>query len=145
MTTEPSEFNIQKTESEWKASLDAEAYRVLREKGTEYPGTGEYDKHFEKGAYHCRACDLELFDSSAKFDAHCGWPSFDDESTQANILKIEDNTLGMKRVEIVCSNCGGHLGHIFPDGPTETGMRYCVNSVSLSFKPSQTDSTSTDH
>lgn len=129
------EYKIQKTEEEWKEILTEEEYRILREKGTEYPFTGEYNDHYKEGVYSCAACDFELFDSSQKFKSHCGWPSFDSELGGDRVERVADNSLGMKRVEILCGNCGGHLGHIFDDGPTETGMRYCVNSVSLKFTP----------
>lgn len=120
---------------EWKARLDPMQYHVLREKGTERPYTGLYNAHFENGVYSCAACGQELFDSSQKFDSHCGWPSFDAELPGNKIDKIKDNSHGMQRTEIVCANCGSHLGHIFDDGPTSTGQRYCVNSLSLAFKP----------
>lgn len=120
---------------EWKALLSNEEYRILREKGTEHPFSGEYNEHYEKGTYSCAGCGTPLFEDSMKFDSHCGWPSFDTELKEANIEQIRDTTHGMIRTEIVCSGCGGHLGHIFDDGPTKTGLRYCVNSVSLKFKP----------
>ncbi len=124
---------IIKTEEEWKKELEPEAYHVLREKGTERPFSGQYDKNFEKGMYRCRACGAELFDSSRKYDAGCGWPSFD-EALPGAVEFHEDDTLGMRRVEVTCARCGGHLGHIFPDGPKETtGKRFCINSVSLDF------------
>lgn len=127
---------INKSEEEWKKLLSSEQYRVLREKGTEYPGTGKYEKHFEKGMYVCGGCGYELFSSEQKFDSHCGWPSFDGELGGGDrIKKVKDFSHGMIRTEIVCARCGGHLGHIFDDGPTPSGLRYCVNSVSLDFKP----------
>lgn len=122
-----------KSEKEWEEELGAERYRILREKGTEYPHTGKYNLHFENGVYCCGGCGTPLFESNSKFDAHCGWPSFD-ESIPGKVEYIVDNTHGMKRTEIVCSNCGGHLGHVFEDGPTKTGQRYCVNSLSVDFK-----------
>lgn len=122
-----------KTEKDWKQILSPEAYHILREKGTERAFTGKYDKHFEKGVYVCAGCSTELFDSSSKFNSHCGWPSFDN-SIKDKVNELKDTSHGMIRVEIVCSNCGGHLGHVFPDGPTKTGLRYCVNSLSLDFK-----------
>lgn len=125
-----SNYKINKTEAEWKAQLTDEEYRVLREKGTERPHTGTYNLVFDDGTYKCAACSQQLFESSSKFDAHCGWPSFD-ESIKGSVDYILDKTLGMMRTEIVCSNCGSHLGHVFNDGPTETGTRYCVNSVSV--------------
>ncbi len=131
-------YTVVKTEQEWKESLSAEEYRILREKGTEYPFSGEYNEHFEKGTYSCAACDYKLFDSSHKFKSHCGWPSFDNELGGDRVVRVEDKSLGMKRVEILCGNCGGHLGHIFDDGPTDTGQRYCVNSISIKFTPEKT-------
>ena len=125
--------NQMKTDKDWKEILSPEAYHILREKGTERPFTGKYDKHFEKGVYVCAGCSMELFDSSSKFNSYCGWPSFD-SALNEKVTELKDTSHGMIRVEIVCSNCGGHLGHVFPDGPTQTGLRYCVNSLSLDFK-----------
>lgn len=125
---------IVKTEAEWKSQLSAEQYRVLREKGTERPFTGQFYLHKERGVYVCAACGNELFTSDMKFDSHCGWPSFDKEIAGGKIKTELDTTHGMIRTEIMCGKCGSHLGHLFDDGPTETGMRYCVNSVSLDFK-----------
>ena len=127
-----SENKIIKTEAEWQQELSEEQYRILREKGTERPFTGEYNLHFENGTYHCAGCNQKLFESNSKFDSHCGWPSFD-ESIKGTVDYVLDKSLGMKRTEIVCSNCGGHLGHVFNDGPTKTGTRYCVNSLSIKF------------
>lgn len=128
--------NYNKTESEWKKQLTPEQYHVLREKGTEAPFTGKYNLTFEKGVYKCAACGNELFDDSQKFESHCGWPSFDAElGDGSRIKKIKDLSFGMVRTEIVCARCGGHLGHIFDDGPTKTGQRYCVNSLSIDFTP----------
>jgi peptide methionine sulfoxide reductase msrA/msrB len=126
---------VEKTNEEWKKQLTSEQYYVLREKGTERPFTGEFNLHKEKGVYKCVGCGNELFTDEMKFDAHCGWPSFDREIAGGKVLQKEDNTHGMRRVEIVCAKCNGHLGHIFDDGPTNTGQRYCVNSLSLSFEP----------
>ncbi|TYB72596.1 peptide-methionine (R)-S-oxide reductase MsrB [Bizionia gelidisalsuginis] len=125
-----SKYKVNKTEAEWKAQLTDAEYKILREKGTERPNTGTYNLVFDDGTYKCAACSQQLFESSSKFDAHCGWPSFD-ESIKGSVDYIEDKTIGMLRTEIVCSNCGSHLGHVFNDGPTETGTRYCVNSVSV--------------
>jgi len=127
---------VVKTDAEWKKVLSPEQYHVLREKGTERPGTGEYNDHFEKGVYCCAACGTELFTSDQKFNSHCGWPSFDNNIAGGDRVKqVKDFSYGMIRTEIICAKCGGHLGHIFDDGPTATGQRYCVNSLSLVFKP----------
>lgn len=125
---------VSKTEEEWKQFLTPEQYEVLREKGTERPFTGKYYLNKEKGVYVCAGCGNELFTSAMKFDSHCGWPSFDREIEGGKIITKLDTTHGMIRTEIMCAKCGGHLGHLFDDGPTQTGMRYCVNSVSLDFK-----------
>lgn len=124
---------VNKTEQEWRAQLDSETYRVTREKGTEYPGTGKYLHHFENGNYDCICCGETLFESDHKFDSGCGWPSFD-KSIEGKVEYIKDMSHGMVRIEIVCASCDAHLGHVFEDGPTETGNRYCVNSVSISFE-----------
>ena len=125
---------IQKSDSEWLEKLGPERFRILRQKGTEYPGSGEYDKNFKKGTYSCAGCGNKLFTSESKFDAHCGWPSFDDEIKGA-VKRITD--ADGRRTEILCNDCGGHLGHVFNDGPKETtGIRHCVNSVALVFKKS---------
>ncbi|MEN8817626.1 MAG: peptide-methionine (R)-S-oxide reductase MsrB [Nonlabens sp.] len=121
------------TEQEYKEKLTPDQYHILREKGTERPFTGEYNTHYENGVYSCAACGNELFKSDQKFDSGCGWPSFDDEIEGA-IERKRDTTHGMIRTEIMCSNCGSHLGHVFNDGPTPTGIRHCVNSLSLDFK-----------
>ena len=117
----------------WKNKLTPEQYYILREKGTERPFTGKYNDFFEEGIYICAGCNNELFKSDSKFNSGCGWPSFDN-SIQNSIDETLDTSHGMIRTEITCSNCGGHLGHIFNDGPTATGMRYCVNSISIEFK-----------
>ena len=122
------------TEEEWKEMLTPEQYRVLRKKGTEPPGSGKFLLNEEKGVYTCAACGNELFTSDMKFDSHCGWPSFDREIPGGKIETHRDVSFGMIRKEIVCNRCGSHLGHLFDDGPTETGLRYCVNSLSLDFK-----------
>src|SRR5258708_3122641 len=127
---------IKKTEEEWKKELSPDEYRILREKGTEAPFTGEYDSKFDEGMYKCAGCGAELFSSEHKYNSQCGWPAFD-QAIPGAVSFTEDNTLGMKRVEITCSKCGGHLGHVFPDGPKHTtGKRFCVNSKSLKFKKS---------
>lgn len=126
---------LPKTEGEWKKKLSDEQYYVLREKGTERPFTGKFYLHKDKGIYTCAACGNELFTSDMKFDSHCGWPSFDREIKGGKIKTEVDSSHGMIRTEIMCAKCGGHLGHLFNDGPTETGIRYCVNSLSLEFAP----------
>lgn len=124
---------VYKTNEEWKKELTPEQYYVLREKGTERPFTGELLLNKEHGTYTCAACGNELFTDEMKFDSHCGWPSFDKEIAGGKIKTHADYSHGMVRTEIMCAKCGGHLGHLFNDGPTETGMRYCVNSLSLEF------------
>ncbi len=125
-------YPVQKSDQEWKEQLSAQEYAVLRRAGTERPGTGEYNDTTTEGIYACRACGAELFRSEAKFDSHCGWPSFYQPTSADNVELIEDRTMGMRRVEVRCASCGSHLGHVFPDAPqTPTGDRYCMNSVSL--------------
>lgn len=124
----------QKSEAEWKKQLTPEQYHVLREKGTERPFSGKFYKNFEDGMYHCAACGQDLFPSDTKFDSDCGWPSFD-KSIEGNVTLSEDLSHGMQRIEVTCSNCGSHLGHVFDDGPTATGKRFCINSLSLDFTP----------
>jgi peptide-methionine (R)-S-oxide reductase len=131
--TEMREAKVKKTDAEWRSILTDEQYFVLRQQGTERPHTGEYDLHFEDGIYSCAGCGAELFKSDDKFNAHCGWPSFDKAIDNKAVVEILDKSHGMIRTEIRCANCDGHLGHVFNDGPTETGMRYCINSVSLDF------------
>lgn len=126
---------IFKSDEEWKKVLTPEQYSVLRDKGTERPGTGIYDQHFVKGTYYCAGCGQALFDSDSKYDAGCGWPSFAEPSSGNAVDEHTDKSFGMIRTEIVCSKCGGHLGHVFNDGPPPKGLRYCINSASLEFKP----------
>jgi len=126
------------SEQEWKEKLTPEEYHILREKGTERPFTGEYDKFYEDGTYKCAGCGTELFSSSSKYDSGCGWPAFY-EALPEKIEESEDNSFGMKRIEITCENCGGHLGHVFNDGPQPSGLRYCVNSISLDFDSGDDD------
>lgn len=127
------EYKVSKSEAEWKEQLGPEKYKILRQKGTEFPHTGEYNLHFEKGTYSCAACGEPLFGSDSKFRSGCGWPSFD-EALPGKIEYIRDTSHGMLRTEILCATCGSHLGHVFDDGPTETGQRYCVNSLSVDFR-----------
>ena len=132
-------FKIQKTDDQWKALLSEKgaepvAFQVTRHASTERPFTGKYESHWADGSYHCMCCNAKLFDSGTKFDAHCGWPSFS-LAIPGAIKEITDRSLGMVRVETVCAECGAHLGHVFDDGPSETGLRYCMNSASLNFSP----------
>jgi len=133
-STPPITFEIQKDKDEWKKELSPEQFDVLCGGGTEKPFTGEYLYNKEKGIYNCAACKNPLFKSDTKYDSGSGWPSFYNKIDKSAILEIPDYSHGMKRTEIVCAKCGGHLGHVFNDGPAPTGLRYCVNSVSLDFQ-----------
>ncbi len=127
-------YAIEKSEEDWKKTLSEDEYRILREKGTEYPHSGEFNLHFKNGTYQCKGCSAPLFTSDHKFESGCGWPSFD-KALPGAIEYIRDTTHGMIRTETVCANCGGHLGHVFNDGPRETtGQRYCINSLSIGFE-----------
>lgn len=130
---QPRKDKIVKSEEEWKKELTPEQYRVLREKGTERAFTGKYYQNHEDGIYYCAACDNPLFTSKTKFESGSGWPSFY-EPIPGGIESETDNSFGMARTEVHCARCGGHLGHVFDDGPNPTGLRYCINSVSLDFK-----------
>ena len=131
-------YPVQKTEEEWKAELTPEEYAVLRQAGTERAWSGEYNETKTEGVYSCRACGAELFRSDAKFDSHCGWPSFYEPTEKDNVELLEDTSYGMRRVEVRCASCGSHLGHVFDDAPqTPTGDRYCMNSVSLRLEPTE--------
>ena len=125
------EAKIEKSDQEWREELDPERYQVLREAGTEPPFSGEYTYSKDTGMYRCGACGADLFSSDAKFDSGTGWPSFTEPAVAANVRLEEDNTLFMKRTEVLCARCGSHLGHVFPDGPGPGGQRYCINSLSL--------------
>jgi len=127
-------YKVSMSEQEWKKKLDPEQYRILREKGTERAFTGKYHDNHEAGIYKCAGCGQTLFLSDTKFDSGTGWPSFYKPAKTQAVEEHSDSSFGMRRVEVVCSNCGGHLGHVFDDGPQPTGLRYCINSASLQFE-----------
>jgi peptide-methionine (R)-S-oxide reductase len=128
--------NVVKSDAEWRTELDPERYHVLREKGTEAPFTGEYDHVFDPGVYHCAGCGAELFESEAKYDSGCGWPAFFTPASEDAVEEEINASHGMARTEVLCASCGGHLGHVFPDGPQPTGLRYCINSAALRLEES---------
>ena len=139
MGADTSKYKVNKSEAEWRAELSPEEYHVLREAGTERPGTGEYLDTKTVGVYNCRACGAELFRSETKFDSHCGWPSFFAPLAEDRVEYIVDKTMGMSRTEVRCGNCGSHLGHVFEGEGygTPTDQRYCINSISLTLEPEE--------
>ncbi len=130
---------MNKKKDEWEVTLSPEQFKVLRECGTEPPFTGKYVNHKNDGIYVCAGCGNELFSSDTKYESGSGWPSFWNQTSENSTERRIDNSSGMKRIEIICKKCGGHLGHVFDDGPNPTGLRYCVNSLSLDFKAADTE------
>lgn len=129
--------DMPQTEAEWRAKLDPEQYQILREASTERPFSGKYNDTKTPGSYKCAGCGAELFSSGAKFESGSGWPSFYEALDPAKIKEVEDRAYGMVRTEVRCATCDGHLGHLFPDGPQPTGMRYCINSAALDLEPAE--------
>ncbi|MGF1618122.1 MAG: peptide-methionine (R)-S-oxide reductase MsrB [Acidimicrobiia bacterium] len=129
--------DMPQTEAEWRAKLEPEQYQILREAGTERPFSGKYNDTKTPGSYKCAGCGTELFSSDAKFESGSGWPSFYQALDPAKIKEVEDRAYGMVRTEVRCATCNGHLGHLFPDGPQPTGMRYCINSAALDLEPAE--------
>ena len=125
---------IVKSKEEWKKVLSDDVFEITRNQGTEHPFSGEYNQHFEDGIYVCVCCGHELFDSNSKFNSGCGWPSYSNPVDKSSLIELEDNSHGMIRTEVECSVCDAHLGHVFEDGPTPNGLRYCINSLSINFK-----------
>jgi peptide-methionine (R)-S-oxide reductase len=136
-STQNQAYEVVKTDDEWRKQLSAEEFHILREAGTERAFSGQYWDNHEKGIYVCRGCDKELFDSKTKFDSGTGWPSFYEPISKTSVENLEDNSYGMSRTEVRCARCGGHLGHVFDDGPAPTGKRYCMNSASMKFLPAK--------
>ena len=132
-----SDYKVHKTDEEWRAQLDPVQYQVTRHAATERPYTGKYWNHWDPGRYRCVGCGEPLFDSSTKFDAGCGWPSYFQPIEGEAVERVPDTTLGMVRIEVRCNRCGAHLGHVFDDGPAPTGERYCINSAAINFEPAE--------
>jgi peptide-methionine (R)-S-oxide reductase len=135
--SETAKGKVTVSDAQWKKVLTPKAYEILREKGTEASDSGPYVHNYKKGTYYCAACGNALFSSATKFDSHTGWPSFYQALGAGSVIKSQDNSLGMQRDEISCARCGGHLGHVFDDGPAPTGLRYCMNGYALNFEPAK--------